>query len=336
MAQISALFVVKMIDQGDASDDAGALLAAIGLDRDRAAEPERMVDEADYYRLLELLAAREQSDVRFHVKAAATMTCEDFGAVGFAIKSAPTLRAAFSRQHRYTRLFNTASKFSLEEAGDRARWLHHRTEPAREGLYLSNEGSMVTFVSLCREVNAPDFVPASVQYRHQPVGSIAALEDYFGCPVTFGADVDALEFSAEQFDAPNAVGDESIWRYFSDHLEQTLARLEEEDGIDRQVVLRIADTLSDGIPTIGAIASQLGMSARTLQRRLADRGRTFQVLVEEARRQLAEQLLSSTRYSLAEVAFLTGFSEQSAFTRAFKRWAGETPRAYRMSRQPGR
>ncbi len=325
-----------MIDQAEAPDDLDALYAAAGLDRERAAEPERMVDEADYYRLLETLAARERPDVGFHVRAAATMRCEDFGAVGLAIKSAPTLRAAFSRQHRYTRLFNTASQFSLQETADGARWRHHRSEPAREGLYLSNEGSMVTFVSLCREVNAPDFVPASVQYRHRPVGSVAALEAYFGCPVTFGADVDALEFDAAQFDAPNAVGDESIWRFFSGHLDETLARLEEEDGIDRQVVLRIADTLSDGIPTIGAVASQLGMSARTLQRRLAERGRTFQVLVEEARRQLAENLLMSTRYSLAEIAFLTGFSEQSAFTRAFKRWAGETPRAYRMSRQPGR
>ncbi|MEQ8913443.1 MAG: AraC family transcriptional regulator ligand-binding domain-containing protein [Pseudomonadales bacterium] len=335
MAQISALFVVKMIDQADASIDADALYHAIGLDRATAAEPGRMVAEADYYRLLETLAAHERPDVRFHVNAAATTTCEQLGAVGFAMKSAPILRASFSRLHRYTRLFNTASKFWLEETGDGARWLHHRSQPARDGMYLSNEGALVTFVTLCREVNAPDFVPSAVQYRHQPVGSVAALEAYYRCPVTFGADVDALAFTAEQLDAPNAVGDESIWRFFSTHLEQTLARLDEESAIDGQVVLKIADTLSDGTPTIGTIASQLGMSARTLQRRLAERGRTFQALVEDARRHLAEQLLSSTRYSLAEVAFLTGFSEQSAFTRAFKRWAGETPRAYRMSRQPG-
>ena len=73
------------------------------------------------------------------------------------------------------------------------------------------------------------------------------------------------------------------------------------------------------------------MSGRTLQRRLADRGATYQSLVDEARRQLAEKLLRDTGYSLAEVAYLTGFSEQSAFTRAFKRWAGQTPRSYRLS-----
>lgn len=336
MALVSALFVPKMIDQAAASVDVDALYAAIGLDRDLALEPGRMMDEADYYRLLEALAEPERPDVRFHVKSAATMTCEDFGALGFAMKSAPTLRASFSRLDRHTRLFNTASKFSLQDEGEMIWWVHDRSKPERDGLYLSNEGAMVTFVSLCREVQSPDFVPAAVGYRHQPVGSVSALEDYFRCPVTFGADIDALGFSASQFDQANTVADAGMWRFFSEHLEQALARLEPDDGIDRKVVLQIADTLSDGIPTIGAIASQLGMSARTLQRRLADRGRTFQVLVEEARRQLAEQLLASTRYSLAEVAFLTGFSEQSAFTRAFKRWAGETPRAYRLSRQPGR
>ena len=73
------------------------------------------------------------------------------------------------------------------------------------------------------------------------------------------------------------------------------------------------------------------MSGRTLQRRLSEQGYSFQNLVDESRRQLAEQLLQQTDYSLAEVSFMTGFSEQSAFTRAFKRWAGQTPRSFRLN-----
>ena len=99
--------------------------------------------------------------------------------------------------------------------------------------------------------------------------------------------------------------------------------------LDRQVVLQIADVLTDGIPSLAQVASDLGMSARTLQRRLSDQGLTFQALVDQARRETAERFLADTRYSSAEVAFLTGFSEQSAFTRAFKRWAGQTPGTYR-------
>jgi AraC-like DNA-binding protein len=84
------------------------------------------------------------------------------------------------------------------------------------------------------------------------------------------------------------------------------------------------------VPGLSDIASSLGMSARTLQRRLADEGHSFQSLVDRARQDLAQQLLKETDYSLAEIAFLTGFSEQSGFTRAFKRWAGQTPRSYRL------
>jgi AraC-like DNA-binding protein len=75
------------------------------------------------------------------------------------------------------------------------------------------------------------------------------------------------------------------------------------------------------------------MSGRTLQRRLSARGYSFQALVDESRRELAERLLKETGYPLAEIAFLIGFSEQSAFNRAFKRWAGQTPRSYRLRAQ---
>ena len=75
------------------------------------------------------------------------------------------------------------------------------------------------------------------------------------------------------------------------------------------------------------------MSGRTLQRRLSEQGLAYQTLVDEARRQLAKRLLQQTNFSLIEVAFMTGFSGQSAFTRAFKRWAGQTPRSYRLQAQ---
>lgn len=89
--------------------------------------------------------------------------------------------------------------------------------------------------------------------------------------------------------------------------------------------------LSEGIPTLSTIATELGIGARTLQRRLSESGHSFQGIVDGVRRQLAQQLLRETDYSLAEIAFLTGFSEQSGFTRAFKRWEGQTPRSYRLA-----
>jgi AraC-like DNA-binding protein len=93
----------------------------------------------------------------------------------------------------------------------------------------------------------------------------------------------------------------------------------------------VTHALSDGLPTLSAVASELGFGPRTLQRRLSESGHSFQSIVDLARKELALKLLRETELCLAEIAFLTGFSEQSGFTRAFKRWADQTPRSYRLA-----
>ena len=104
------------------------------------------------------------------------------------------------------------------------------------------------------------------------------------------------------------------------------SRIDLPDKIRRAVT----DALSDGVPTLSAIAAEVGVGPRTLQRRLSAQGYSFQRIVDLARQTLAHRLLRETELCLAEIAFLTGFSEQSCFTRAFKRWAGQTPRSYRL------
>ncbi|MDP0491665.1 MAG: helix-turn-helix transcriptional regulator [Verrucomicrobiota bacterium JB023] len=113
-------------------------------------------------------------------------------------------------------------------------------------------------------------------------------------------------------------------------MEQELRDLSDESGLGKRVRIQVSQALSEGVPTVTEIALRLGMSGRTLQRRLADQSLSFKALVDESRRELAERLLKETDYALNEIAFLTGFSEQSAFNRAFKRWGGQTPRSYRL------
>lgn len=93
---------------------------------------------------------------------------------------------------------------------------------------------------------------------------------------------------------------------------------------------RISQSLSEGVPAISDVARHLGMSGRTLQRRLSEQGFTYQHLVDEARRRLALRLLRQNGLLAGRDRVHTGFAEQSSFTRAFKRWAGQTPRSYRL------
>lgn len=330
MTYVSAMFVKKMIDQAPESLDRAELFASTGITEEDISDPNTVVLDTQYYALLETIAAAEAPDIAFHLRTSAAMSCADFGAVGLAWKSAPTLRRSFQRMDRYARIYNKTATFRLVIKDGFSMWTHQRLEPARLGMYLSTEGTLGTYVAMCRETTFPENKPHAVQFRHaEPAGSLEALEAYFRCPVTFGADIDAIILPEERLDRKNAVGDESIWRFLTTHIEQSLVEEDQEDALDRQVIVQIASMLSEGIPTLSEIASDLGMSARTLQRRLAEKGHTFQALVDEARRQLAEKFLTDTQYSIAQVAFLTGFSEQSAFTRAFKRWAGKTPGSYR-------
>jgi AraC-like DNA-binding protein len=330
MTYVAAMFVKKMIDQAPESLDRAELFASTGISEEEAADPNTKVLDTRYYTLLETIAAAEAPEISFHLRTSAAMKCADFGAVGLAWKSAPTLRRSFQRMDRHARAYNKTATFRLVIKDGFSMWTHQRLEPERLGMYLSTEGTLGTYVAMCRETTFPENRPHAVQFRHaEPAGSLKALEDYFRCPVTFGAEIDAIILPEERLDRKNTVGDESIWRFLTTHIEQTLVEEDQEEALDRQVIFQIANMLSEGIPTLADIASELGMSARTLQRRLADHGHTFQSLVDEARRQLAEKFLTDTKYSIAQVAFLTGFSEQSAFTRAFKRWAGQTPGSFR-------
>ena len=165
--------------------------------------------------------------------------------------------------------------------------------------------------------------------RHAAPRSIAAHEDWFGCPVRFDADLDAILFSRETLARPNILGDEGISRYLISHLDAELSEIAREPDLVGQARAAIAQSLSEGAPKMAQIARGLGLSARSFHRRLSEHGMSFQSLTEETRRDLAEGLMRDESHSLAEIASLTGFSEQSAFTRAFKRWTDKTPATFR-------
>jgi AraC-like DNA-binding protein len=314
------------VAQSDASEAARALEKA-GLSRETLADPASRVLVAQHHALFEALAESERPEIAFHMRTSASMRCEDFGTLGLTMRSAPTLRSSIERLERYARLFNSYSVFDFEEKGEEAWWTNSRAAES-VGARLSNEAALGTFVALWRDANGDDFTPARVQFMHEPVGSLAPLEAHFRCPVTHGAPLDAIVIRGEDLDRPNRVGDRHIWNFLRSHLEESLGATE-EDRIDREVVIHVAKSLSDGVPRLEQVARHLGVGSRTLQRRLSELGHSYQSLVDEARREVALRLVAEGRQSLIEVAFLTGFAEQSSFTRAFKRWSGTTPRAFR-------
>jgi AraC-like DNA-binding protein len=171
-----------------------------------------------------------------------------------------------------------------------------------------------------------------VYLKHKAPEDTAGHEAYFGCPVHFASDKDALRVSTKTLDSPNKVGDASIARFFDTLLEAEVSTLDATVPLERRVLDRVSTALSAGVPALSDVARDLGMSGRTLQRRLAEKDTTFQALVDEARRRLSLRLLrGDDEATLSEVTYMTGFSDQSAFTRAFKRWTGQTPGTFRAT-----
>jgi AraC-like DNA-binding protein len=330
MGEITSIFARKVIKQVDKTLDQRALLESVGIDPDSTPDPSLMIKSPDYYDLLERIVCAESKGHTLPVRVGSSMQCNDYGAFGLAWKSAVSLRGSFDRAVRFGRVLTNVTRYEMEKAEGGTMFRLRRDGDRTLGLRISNEASLSSVVSISRQVCSLHFRPRAVFFMHDGPSDISAHEDFFGCPVIFGADKDALDVDDFVMDAPNRLGDDSISRFFQIHLEEQLQRLADDAGLEHRVRIQISRRLSEGVPTLSEVAKQLGMSARTLQRRLSDRGYSFQERVDAARRGLAEQLLTSTDYSLAEVAFLTGFSEQSGFTRAFKRWAGQTPRSFRL------
>ena len=330
MGQITSLFVRKVIGIANDKIDKESLLRPMGIDLSSTPDPKLMVPAADYYSFLERLAAIDRDAITIPLRAGAAMSCDDYGAFGLAFKSATDLLGSYKRAGRYARVLTSVASYEVEMT-PRGGLMHlHRAGKRNLGMRLSNEATIASIASISREVCTKDFNPKAVYFKHPKPETADNHKRYFGCPVYFNSNKDALLVSHAMLKTPNRLGDKSISGFFDKHLESEVRELKDEETLDQLVCKQITRSLSEGVPTVMDLARHFGMSSRSLQRKLADRNLTYRILVERSRRLLAQKLLQQTDYSLAEVAFMTGFSEQSAFARAFKRWKGETPRSYRV------
>ncbi|TPV93872.1 MAG: AraC family transcriptional regulator [Myxococcales bacterium FL481] len=333
MGRITSLFVHKVIEQVDASLDKAALLRSVGVDPTAPIDPKVMVSATDYYAYLEAIAARDPQALDLPLRVGASMRLDEYGAMGLAWKAAANLRASWDRAERFAKVLTSVTTYEVREVNLGAWLVLHRDGERRLGLRLSNEASIASLAAISRQVTQAPLQLLEVTFEHAVPGRADLHERHFGCPVRFGAPDDALLVAWNTLQFPNRLSDPGISRFFEAHLAREVEALDDGLSLEQRVRNDVSRAICDGIPTLSETGQRLGMSSRTLQRRLASGGSTYQQLIDEARRQLAERLLAGTAYSLQEVAFLTGFSEQSAFTRAFKRWAGQTPRSFRLSAQ---
>jgi len=189
-----------------------------------------------------------------------------------------------------------------------------------------------TCVRQARLLHAPrPCDPLAVTFARPAPADLEPYRRVFRAPVRFAAAVNALEYSRLDMEDRLPAGHAELARENDDVLVRYLARLE-RTRVSSRVQQALLEALPDGAPSKPVIARKLGMSARNLQRHLANEGTSFAGLLNEARATLGRSYVDEGRLSVTEIAFILGFADTSTFSRAFKRWTGLSPRAYAARR----
>jgi AraC-like DNA-binding protein len=179
-----------------------------------------------------------------------------------------------------------------------------------------------------------DYSPLRIEFRRQCPSKIDDFQSLLRAPLQFGAAHTRLIFDCESIERPLDGGNPELARHNDAIALQYLSQIE-RDNIQARVRDLLTQRLAHGEPSQEDVAELLNMSARTLQRKLGDGGTTYKEILDETRRVLALAYLSAPRHSVSDVTYLLGFSAGSSFTRAFRRWTGQSPSVWRASASAG-
>lgn len=307
--------------------DVGTVLSAAGVDSGALDDAETRIPHVAALAVWRE-AARRSGDDAFGLHVAEDIRPGAFDVLDYAIRASPTLGDGLERLVRYHRILHDGAVVELRVEDDSA-WLQHVLPPETPALPRHvAEYIVAAWLVVARQATALDLAPLEVHFRHPPPADQAEHRRLFQARVRFSAAANRLRIARNVLDAPLVKSDAGLSAVLDRYVRDRLDRIPPTSALGHRVRHIVAAGLSSGIDS-DAVAHKLHMSRRTLHRQLASEGTSFKRVVDDLRRELATQYLGERRMAIAEIAFLLGFSEASAFHRAFKRWNGSTPADYR-------
>ena len=252
------------------------------------------------------------------------------GVLGYLVLAADTLGEAMLAYQRYENLFYGTRLAEVELLGQEAeiRW-----PPAEQELGQQADGvaiaALVTFLRRQLDQSPP---PSGISFMGAMDADAAkAYEDFFGCPIRWQDSHVRVRFPVEYLAIPMPRRDPALRAVLDRQAQALQLALPTSSAVERQLQQVLLRLLAEGEPTLARAADAMHMSPRTLQRKLGSHGLSWQQWLDRSREQLARQYLDDPSLALTDVALLLGFSEQSAFTRAFRRWTGCSPGRFRRA-----
>ncbi len=251
------------------------------------------------------------------------------GVLGEAVYRSPTLIDAYEHVARYSRLIHQGVTISLDVTPNdvivRYALAGATPDQARGALAAGQLWAISMLALLPSRLFGVDLKPRAVSFFCPPPADIDLAKRVFGENLSFSATTSYIGFDRHQVEVLRRSEEERLLGYLDALAESDLSNLPAIGDILAVVAGELRRGLVGEVPTVQAIARALGMSSRTLQRRIAEAGSTFAGIVDEVRKARAEELLMDERLPIGEIAYILGYSEQAAFSRASQRWFGAAP-----------
>lgn len=307
---------------------AASLLAAAGIP---AADLQAERWPIDHITRLWRAAERVSGDPGFGLKAGAGVSPASVSGVAFALQSAPTLREALATVQKYQRLISDGGRFQMLP-GASATWVVYHPRQGRLAFSpYQVEAVLAAVVALAGWVTGAPLRPLRLQFSQARLGPLAGYKEVFGCAVEFEQAFSGLLVDNAVLDKPLPQADARIARVHEQFTAARLAALEMREASAPDLREWLAAHLGPELPRRAQAARALGISERTLARRLQAQGSSYEGLLDGVRREQALQALADATRPIGDIAQALGFAEASTFYRAFRRWTGMTPVQWRRA-----
>jgi AraC-like DNA-binding protein len=316
--------------------DAAAILQRFHLDGVAVESASEFVPYNNAVRMMEA-AAEELDCADFGLRLARYQSLDKLGPLALLVTNCTTVGAALQTLTRNLHTYSPSTTLRLSAPPGGPVHFEYDVAQGVSGVphrVQKTEFSLAFIHAVLGLLVGPGFLPRAILFRHQPNKPADAYRRHFGVVPRFGAEVNAVELTQRDLDQPLEIVAPIMRRAIDEYLQPMIDR--QPLTIERQVAELIARMLPSGSCRLAGVAAQLSMHERTLQRHLSQSGLVFEDMVDRIRRDRALELLGDRRIPLAHVAGLLGYSEQSTFSRACRRWYRQAPGAQRrLLTQPG-